>query len=345
MKNSFRNKMFAVTAAAVSSFLLLSGFDSTLTAEDVLEKSRGAWEQAGGFTAAVVADADLSIDVVAGEATQSLPIKGNADYEVQYIAEPFALSVCGNASGDAPAMGMAGGIEMDAYIVEQEDGSGISYIRMPITGDNAWHAATITAEDLSQMKEGLAAAMKGEAPADLNVSGIDLSGIIEQISGDMLLSSEPVSVDGVDCYEISKSIDGETLSGILSQVASSIPQAGLDEASLSAFQTLFSGLKADVFTDCSVEDFVPMYAEIDLSGSDFNTIGQMVGSMMGMGGSEDSTQVPQVNVAVNALRCTVSYYEVPEEITVPEEALMTEVETMISVSDLTGMDSTEPAAE
>ena len=47
MKKGFGNRLFVVTAAAAASFLLLSGFDSTLTVEDVNEKTKEALSTMG----------------------------------------------------------------------------------------------------------------------------------------------------------------------------------------------------------------------------------------------------------------------------------------------------------
>ena len=66
MKKNIRNRFLAVTAAAASSFLLLSGFDSALTVQDIQNNVRDAMSSMGGFSADVQAVADLSLDMAMG---------------------------------------------------------------------------------------------------------------------------------------------------------------------------------------------------------------------------------------------------------------------------------------
>ena len=146
MKKGFGNRLFVVTAAAAASFLLLSGFDSTLTVEDVNEKTKEALSTMNGFSATVSGVADASIDVAADGETQSLAMKGELDYSVQITEEPFALAVSGSMAGDAAAMGVSGGLEMEMYLAQQEDGTGIVYVRVPQGEDTGWHAAALGAE-------------------------------------------------------------------------------------------------------------------------------------------------------------------------------------------------------
>jgi len=331
MKKGFGNRLFVVTAAAAASFLLLSGFDSTLTVEDVNEKTKEALSTMNGFSATVSGVADASIDVAADGETQSLAMKGELDYSVQITEEPFALAVSGSMAGDAAAMGVSGGLEMEMYLAQQEDGTGIVYVRVPQGEDTGWHAAALGAEDMEKMSETVKASLRGDKTAAAEQLGMDLDAINEQIQANATLAPEAVNVNGVDCYEITQSIDGDTLFSILSEVVEAMPQAGIDSTSLSAFQMLFNGIQVDAVADVSAADFTPVYAELDLGNSDFSMIGQMFGAMAIS--SQDASQTPEISVNVNALKLSMNYGEAPEQIEIPADALAAEIETTMSLSD------------
>lgn len=333
MKKIFRNRLLAVTAAAAASFLLLSGFDSALTVEEVVANMNAATAQMGGVNADVKGVADVSVDISAGGETQSLAATGSVDMKVQLTVDPLVIAVSGSMEGDASSLGMSSGsLEMEVYIAGQEDGSGITYVRAPIGGDTGWHAAALTAEDMATMSESIKAAFGGDPLAAGETLGMDLSSINEKLMANMTLAPEAVNVNGVDCYEIAQTVDGETFFSILNEVMKAMPQnAGIDESSLSAVQILLGGLKLDAVTDCSVEDFAPVYASVDLSGSDFSMIGQMFGAMMPT--SEEGASAPQIDVNVNALNMTMNYEEVPAQIEIPAEALEAEVETTLSLNE------------
>jgi hypothetical protein len=130
---------------------------------------------------------------------------------------------------------------------------------------------------------------------------------------------------------MTQSIDGNTLFEIISKVVEAVPTSGLDASSLSAFQMFFDGIRVDTVTDVAVDTFQPVYAGIDLSGSDFSALGQLLGSMM-FSSQDASSEAPQIGVTVNALNCSINYSEAPAEIIVPEEALAAEIETTMSLS-------------
>ena len=334
MRKSIRNRLLAVTAAAAMSFLLLSGFDSALTVEDVNEKTVEAMSSMGGLNADVQGTADVSIDISAGGETQSLAVTGSMDYSVVLIADPFLMAVSGNLTGDASALGMAGSMDIEMYLAGQDDGTGIAYVRMPMGDDTGWHAASVTAEDMEKISGSVKSSLSGDSAAAASSLGLDLSAIQAQVNENSELVPEAVNVNGVDCYEIRQTIDGSTLFNIISEVANAMPQAGLDASSLSSFQMLFNGIQIDAVSDVSVESFVPVYAKIDLAGSDFSLIGQMFGAMMFS--SDDASESPDISVNVNALNVAMNYSDVPDQVEIPAEALAAEIETTLTMPDAAG---------
>ena len=220
---------------------------------------------------------------------------------------------------------------MDMYLKGQDDGSGIMYVRMPMDDDTGWHAAEVPVETMSQMLQSVQASISGDVAAAGEQLGVDLSSIQEQMTADMTLAPEAVNVNGVDCYELSMTIDGDTLFSIVSQLAAAVPEAGIDSDTLSIFQMVFSGIKMDAVSDCSVETFAPVYGSVDLSGSDLSLIGQMIGAMMLSG--DDDQEMPQIGVTINALNYTVNFNDVPAQLEIPAEALAAEIETTVSLED------------
>lgn len=332
MKGNFRNRIMTAASAAALSILLLSGFDSSLTVEDITQKASASFAEQGGMNCEVRGTADAAIDFSAGEEAQSLPFSGSVDWSVQMTMDPFVMAVTGTMSGDASAMGISGSVEMEEYLIEQEDGSGIMYIRMPQGEDTGWHAASLTQDYMESTLGAVKAALSGDQEAAAGGTGIDLSALQQKITAGAELADEPVNVNGTDCYEVTQTLDGDTLFNVMSEVLNAVPQSGFDASSLETFQMVFSGIRVNMVSDYSVDDFTPVYASVDLDGSDLSAIGQMFGAMMTSSG--DSAQVPEVNVNIGSLNLNLSYGEVPDQIEIPSEALRVEPETALSMDDI-----------
>ena len=332
MKKNFRNRLLAVTAAASMSIMLLSGFDSSLTVEDVTRKTTEAMSAAGGLNCDVQGIADVSVDVSAGGETQSMAINGSLNYSVQFTVDPFVMAVSGEMTGEAAAMGVSEGMKIEVYLAAREDGSGVMYVRMPDEEESGWHAAAVTAEDMTMLRDSVKASLSGNPAEAADLLGMDLEGLKEQLSTNMTLAPEAVNVNGIDCYELTQSVDGTTLFNAVSTVMNAMPDAGIDQATLSAIQMLLGGIRMDVVSDCAVDTFEPVYASLDLGGSDFSMLGQMYGAMAVS--SNDGSQGPEISVNVNALNLSMNYGEVPAAIEIPSEALEAEIETTVPLTGI-----------
>lgn len=331
MRKNIRNRLLAITAASAASILLLSGFDSSLTVEDVQNNMQNAYSTMGGVSVQLTGNADVSIDMAAGDQTQSIPLTGAIDCAVELTVDPLVMYVSANMNGDASAMGIAGSMDMEMYLAGQDDGTGIAYMRMPFGEDTGWHAAQVGESEMSQITGIVTSTFSGDTSAAAEGLGIDLAALTEKVNANAQLAPAAVNVNGVDCYEIATSIDGTTLSDILSQVMSAIP-SGMDETTLGMLPLLLGGIQIDTVTDCSVDSFAPVYSKIDLAGSDFSMIAMMFSSMMGMG--SETEEAPEVNVSVNALAMEMNFSEAPASIEIPAEALAAEVETTLSMPDV-----------
>lgn len=336
MKKSIRNRLIVVAAAA-SSFWLLSGFDSEISVQEIISNSQAAVAASPGLSCQLQGNADVSLDMSLSGESQSLPVTGNVDFTVQYTKEPFCFAVTGTAVGDASVMGMAGDLNIDLYIVSQEDGSGIMYAYMPQIGDDQWHAASVTAEDMTKMSDMVTSSLSGDMSAVSGQTGIDVAALQESMYSDMAVSPEPETVDGIECYEVTSSITGDKLMEVISQVAAAVPEANIDESAMLVLQMVLSGVKVDTTTHYATDTFEPVAALVDLSASDFSSIAQMFGSMMMSSDSTEETQTPEIGVTVNALNIMAFYNPLDSGIEVPEEALAAEVETDASLSDAMNM--------
>ncbi len=337
MKKNFRNRLLAVTAAAASSFLLLSGFDSAMTVQELQDNGRAAIAADNGMSIQMIGVADLSLDMTSGEQSQSIPVTGNMDLTLNYTFEPFAMSVVGSMSGDASAFGVSGGGDVAMYLISQDDGTGITYAKSSLAGDNAWHAASVPAEEMTKMKESVSASLEGDFSAVGEKLGIDLNAIQEKFNSLMTVSPEPENVNGVECYEVASTFTGDDIMELLSAVLTAVPNAGIDETTLSTYKMFVSGIQINSVAHYEVSTFRPVAAMIDLGASDFSMIAQLLGAMMFS--SEQSTEAPTIGLTVNALNINASYLDVPESIEVPAEAAAVQPETEISISGMGDMSS------
>ena len=322
MKRANRNRLLAAAAAAVSSFLLLSGFDSALTVQDVISRGQEAMKDMNSISAQMTGVADVVLDMTAGEESNSIPLKGDMDLQVQMTFEPFAYHVGGTMSGDASALGMAGEMGMDMYMVTAEDGTGTIYVSISgIEGEEGWQAIPVSAESMQEMAEMIEASRSGDLTAASEKLGMDLQALQDQMFENAELAPEAVSVNGADCYEISIPVTGDMISNIMSQLAASNAELGLDESTISIAQMFLSPLKMDIVQDYAVDTFRPVYVGYDMAGRDFSMLAQMVGALMFTSGEDSTEAAPDISLTVNALNMSGVYNDEPVEIVVPEEAL------------------------
>ena len=322
MRKSFRNRLLAVAAVGVSSFLLLTGFDSSLTVEDVVNNARenASFDQA---CMKITGAADISLDVSAGDQTQSMPLSGGFDLDADYIMSPFQMHVSGNMKGDASVLGMSADLGVDVYLEAEDDGTGMMYAKVSgIDGaEETWHAGRLPAEYMSQMLSALEASRSGEMPEALG--NIDLQGAIDAFNSSCTLSPNPVDVDGIECYEITGSLDGATLSSVVTDVLKNQSVAQVDETTAQMVGMVLSGLKVDMTADYATDNFKSVYGKLDLAASDFSMIAQIAGAFMG-GGDESGASI---DLTVSALNMEyTSDFESPVSIEIPAEALTAEVE-------------------
>lgn len=325
----------ALTAAGLASVLMLSGFDSAMTPQDLLDKAQKAQAEKDFGTIRIGLDADVVVQIgeEASTATNA-PMTGQGDMTVSYTVDPFAVSISGNLEGSA--LGQSGQGTIQEYITENEDGTGSIYVGEEGSTDGGsqtegsgmnWTAQSIDAGKMKTMKEAVTAARSGDY-STLQAAGLDIEGIRKSLTDVSTITSEPVQAGGKECYEMVTPIGGDTFSSALDQLMNSELMKGkegsMDQSVLDMAGLMLQNMSMNLVTDYAADDLLPVHGEMDLSGSDFSWIGDMIAQIsqaQAAGSDSGSSQIPAVSVNVNTLKGTVDYdFETPVSIVIPEEA-------------------------
>ena len=322
-----KKRILGVIAAGCAAVLMLSGFDSAMTVEELQEKTKAAVADVGSMWVVVkgTADANLSMSQnTENGASMDIPINGNLDMDYRFNLEPFQMKVGIQYSGEAMGQGMNGGMEV--YLLENEDGSGQAYMGNLVGGQMQWSANDVDAQQVAQMKDMVVATLNGDASSlsALSESGnaMDAAALQELVTkyqdqfADLVqISPEYALKDDTECYELTADVSGDVLFQMMTDILSASGQ-GPDDASLQMAQAAISGLRAKIDTLVDAETYLPAYGTIDLGESDFSQIADLVaGSMAGSG--TDMT----ANVNVNALNMSANFtFNEPVQIEVPAEA-------------------------
>ena len=344
-----RRRLLGMIGIGTAAILMLSGFDSAMTCEDLQKNAVEAMKTVEQYSGTFDAGADISATLTqAGEngAQMTLPIEGEMQGSFSMTKEPLAAGIEMQFSGAAAGQQAAGSMQL--YMMEQEDGTGVSYMRTVMDdSDSGWQAGAVPAEDMEQMKAALDQVMSGDIEGFLNQNTTEDSDLnAEQIlalaekikatlDGATTLSPEPADVNGREAYEAVVDINGEVLTQLISDAAQVAGEV-LDEATLSMVEMIANTIDIKVVSDFDTETFLPLAGSVDLTGSDFAALSQFILSMMG------SDDVGAVDLAVNRLGAeyTVSYDDFGG-VVIPEEALAVEPEDVSSalgsvVDDVTG---------
>lgn len=323
-------RVAGVAACALSAVMMLSGFDSAMTPEDLNKKSQEAVAEKSNTTIKITmaADAKLVIGSDASTAT-TMPMNGNVDLQVAYTLDPFMMSMEGTLSGSA--MGQSGDGSLKEYLVSNDDGTGTTYMYLDMsTGASGeseaaapqWTAAKIDKETMDQVAEALEASQSGDY-SKLKESGIDVEGIQKALYENAALAPEAVTVGDTECYEMTSELKGDQIASLLDQMMASgkltQSETEMDETTKQLTEMVLQSLNIVAVTDYSTETFLPVHMGLDMSGSDFSWFGQLIAQSSASSG--DSSSVPEVSVEIGKLEAAADYdYETPVEITVPDEA-------------------------
>lgn len=324
-----KKRIAATMAAGAAAVLMLSGFDSSMTAVQVQEKAKEAIAQAESFTIDLQGSGSANLSVkqeVENGAAMDIPINGNTTASWQISMEPFQMDL--NVSYTAEAMGQGMDGQMEMILVENEDGSASTYEKVSSTTEpGEWQAGTMDAQTLTGIRDMVRSALAGDTTvlsgAGLGNGSMDagaIAGLVEkyqeQLANMVQLSPNPVDVNGKECYALSLDLQGEILTQMVSDVLSASGQTP-DDTTWQMMQAVLGGFRIQIESAIDTQTFLPVSGSVDLGGSDFSAIEQLLLSSVS-GGAEG--MAAHLDVSALNVACDFGFNE-PVSVTVPQEAL------------------------
>lgn len=325
MKKHIALGLIAGTAAAA---IMLSGFDSAMTVQKLHRKSQEAQAAKNSATVSLQMEADAALQIGADSSTATkASLNGNADLTISYTLDPFQMKMEGNVKGTA--LGNTVDAKLSEYFVTDDDGSGIIYANLDTGNGGNWKASRVGKDQMRTVKEALAASKSGDY-SKLKEQGFDAQALLDQVEKVTTLTPEAITAGNQECYEMTSTISGSLLSGMLTDVMnSSLSNAsgdGLDDQKRQIAETILKSLSVVTKEDYNTETFLPVHMEMDLSGSDFSELVSRIESLIKAGYTGSTSEPPQLSVTVNTLRASADYdFDTPVSIEVPEDARNTPV--------------------
>lgn len=327
MKKHIVLGLISGTAAAA---MMLSGFDSAMTVQELHRKSQEAQAAKNSATVSMQMEADAALQIGADSSTATkASLNGNADLTISYTLDPFQMKMEGNVKGTA--LGNTVDATLSEYFVTDDDGSGIIYANLDTGNGGSWEASRVGKDQMRTVQEALEASKSGDY-SKLKEQGFDAQALLDQVEKVTTLAPEAVTTGNQECYEMTSTISGSLLSGMLTDVMnSSLSNAsgdGLDDQKRQIAEDILKSLSVNTKEDYNTETFLPVHMEMDLSGSDFSGLVSRIESLIRAGytGSAAEPEEPQLSVTVNTLKASADYdFDTPVSIEVPEEARNTPV--------------------
>ena len=327
MKKHIVLELISGTAAAA---MMLSGFDSAMTVQELHRKSQEAQAAKNSATVSMQMEADAALQIGTDSSTATkASLNGNADLTISYTLDPFQMKMEGNVKGTA--LGNTVDAKLSEYFVTDDDGSGIIYANLDTGNGGSWEASRVGKDQMRTVQEALEASKSGDY-SKLKEQGFDAQALLDQVEKVTTLAPEAVTTGNQECYEMTSTISGSLLSGMLTDVMnSSLSNAsgdGLDDQKRQIAEDILKSLSVNTKEDYNTETFLPVHMEMDLSGSDFSGLVSRIESLIRAGytGSAAEPEEPQLSVTVNTLKASADYdFDAPVSIEVPEEARNTPV--------------------
>jgi len=322
--------VLGLISGTVAAAMMLSGFDSAMTVQELHRKSQEAQAAKNSATVSMQMEADAALQIGADSSTATkASLNGNADLTISYTLDPFQMKMEGNVKGTA--LGNTVDATLSEYFVTDDDGSGIIYANLDTGNGGSWEASRVGKDQMRTVQEALEASKSGDY-SKLKEQGFDAQALLDQVEKVTTLAPEAVTTGNQECYEMTSTISGSLLSGMLTDVMnSSLSNAsgdGLDDQKRQIAEDILKSLSVNTKEDYNTETFLPVHMEMDLSGSDFSGLVSRIESLIRAGytGSAAEPEEPQLSVTVNTLKASADYdFDTPVSIEVPEEARNTPV--------------------
>ncbi|MDD3796056.1 MAG: hypothetical protein PHE06_08845 [Lachnospiraceae bacterium] len=305
-----KKKLLISAVILGASAMMLTGFDSEATVDDVIKNYTEAGKNAKEFSAAIDLAAKASVSMTSetsGTSTMSMGMSGSLN--AAYLMDPLSMSVDGSLTVDA--MGVGQDMTMQMYTVTGDDGGLDSYVKA--TSSNAeestgWEYSSVEADEVKQLTD----LMTG--------NDFDLS----QLPFTFTLGDSAVDVNGTSCYQLLATMTYDELKPFLIEAMSAAGEEDeLDEDGWSMVDAIMSGFVINMEIDIADDTYLPAKMHIDMDGSDFTAISQLFAYSMAESAEDGSLTLPEIALDVSSLYIDAVYdYTTPVDITVPADALL-----------------------
>lgn len=314
MKKKLLSGLLVLGAAS-----MLCGFDSAETVDTLSDKIKEASASIDSMSIDMTFNLDADLNMSDGTTDSSMGIGASGDFIVDYTMDPVAMKMTGEMNYSAILSQSA---KMEMYGVTDENGvfKTYAYVEDSSTGEGSWTATTMDDMNMTEL-------MEKSRSSSLSFSDLEDLGI------GFTLAPEAVDVDGTECYLLSASLDSTTFTSLLNKAAEITGQDIMGDGTIATALSLLDGLKINLEYYVGTEDYLTVKTHLDLNGSDFGALSELLSSTVGSG-SEDAAPTTMDLVLNDCSFDMISSYDSVEPITVPEEALSAETVDEESLSDL-----------
>ncbi len=345
-----KHRVSGILAVGTAAVLMLSGFDSSITLEELQAQCMDSLAEVTSMSGSVAGAVEGSMMVSGGQgenSTMDIPIAGNLDVDFAFGLEPLQVDASVDMSGEF--MGQQMYMEMNVIALEADDGTGVMYMRIldPDNPAGEWKAAAMEAADVAQFKGIIQSSLKGDSSnadtsslsSNMGIGmGVDMSALAgvgqslpdQSESGFEIGSNE---MDGRQIITLTGSASGAEYAPFIPAALSATGQE-LDETSLQLVQALVSGLVIDMEAGFEADTCLPIGIYLNLANSDLSELSSVL--MTSMMGAESKGSV-EISLNTAQLECEFDFTN-PVSVTVPQEAL--DAANQAGVPALSGTGST-----
>lgn len=323
-----KKRMLALSSILGMSFMLLTGFDSSVTPETILENASAAISNASSLNFNMDLDFLLNMEMLTRSGEDTVPlnvgmgISGNIEFQAaqdQSFATLMNLSMI--------SMGTSEQLSNSIYLVPNEDGyDSYTYDSNIGTWSYQFEESSDTQETLDQLK-GL---LSGDLPDDFSDSSSDLSDLSSYV--EFTLSDQPVTVNGVSCYELTSTIDGSLFSENQQLIDTLFSMQDMDETSMLLVYYMLDGINIDISYYVAVDTNLPVQVLVDFSETDLSILSQLIELSMSL--ESDSSSETSFDFSLDSALITINIdTDNLPTVTVPQEALNAKEQSISSESD------------
>ena len=313
-------------AGIAGSAMVMGASAADITADEILKNAAAQSAAVNEINGDVLMKADgaLTMD------DQAITLDADANVQVSAVMDPLNVQSIADVVLNLDVLGDQQNTETHAefYVVPDENGDLVSYSGASDGETTAWTKSALGEEFTEQLKQIIGLGQTApELPIEFNVS------------------EDLADVDGIQCYELTSSLTFEDVMNVynvyLEAYKDELPEEVLsqlpDEESLASIGSMLGGLIINVTIDVANDNYEIEHLRIGTDGSDFSSLGMIIGLLMGAG--SDSGEMPAISLDVNDLYIECFYdYSTPVEVVVPDEAIANAV-------DAGDLDLSELAAE